>query len=385
MEDNTSLVPDTLKVVATDYKNSFLFIFKNKWLYLVTLFFILCGIFTHNLSSLYQKFLYPDLFKQPFLLNNLYQTTQPPFSEQIIHALSSIHLSNVLSSFSLLGIFNSLGIVIAFFFLYKKIKNLYKLPFTKKVGKFSLFLFLFGLVMSLISYLFFKNIIIISLGVFIGLISIKVLFIILFTPIEIVFIYFLKSLLYNEKFSLDSISSRSETFLKPLFIFNTILAFASSSFLASVALFPDTLNLLVFGNLGNFTNSIPQTIYVGIISIVKYFNAFFTIIFIFTPFILALNSSESLFSAMREDISLIKRKLGYYLWLILGAILFSVIISVAMELLNSLLMVYLNYNAQELIYSTTRSLVFTFFLLTVFVTVFRSVINFSRKSDSLNP
>ena len=218
-----------------------------------------------------------------------------------------------------------------------------------------------------------------------GLISINVLFIILFTLIEIVFIYFLKSLLHNETFSLDSISSHSETFIKPLFIFNTILVFASSSFLVSVSLFPDMLNLLVFGNFGNFANLIPQTIYVGIISIVKYFNAFFTIIFIFTPFILALNSSKSLFSAMRENISLIKRKLGYYLWLILSTILFSVIILVAMELLNSLLMVYLNYSTKELIYSTTHSLVFTFFLLTVFVTVFRSVINFSGKSDSSNP
>jgi|SRR3989339_1046487 len=101
MENNISLIPDALKAVATDYKNSFLFIFKNKWLYLATLFFIFCGIFAHNLTVLYQKFLYPDLFNQPFLLNNFYQTTQPPFSEQIIHALSSIHLSNVLSSLSL--------------------------------------------------------------------------------------------------------------------------------------------------------------------------------------------------------------------------------------------------------------------------------------------
>ncbi|MDO8529143.1 MAG: hypothetical protein Q7S18_00545 [bacterium] len=143
------------------------------------------------------------------------------------------------------------------------------------------------------------------------------------------------------------------------------------------------LNYFVLGGSGNFVSSIPQIIFVGIIPIIKYLNAFFAIIFIFTPFILAINSTGNLFSAMCENISLIKRKLDYYLWLILIAILFSIILSVTMELLNPSSKSYLNSSVKELAYSAMRSLIFNFFLLTFFITGFRSVINFSRRSDYL--
>ena len=381
MENNTSLIPDNLKATVKDYKDSFLFILKNKWLYLIPLFFVACGAITQNSVRLYQKLLYSDLYKQPFLFNDFYQATQQPFSEKLINAVSSIHWSNIFDSLSLLGILNLLGIAIAFFVLYKKIKNLYKLPYIKKIESYSFFVFLFGLTLSIVSYFFFKNIIIISLGALVGLIGLQILFIVLFTPIEIILISYLKSLLSNEMSSLDLISSQSEKFLKPLFLFNIILAFISSTFLVSAALLPDMLNLFIFGQLGNFSSSIPQAIYTGIFSIARYFNALFTIIFIFTPFILALNSSEKLLTAMRENLSIIKRKFAYYLWLVFSAILFLAVLSVAMELISPSSLAYVQNGAIEILYSTIHSLVFTFFLMTFFVTVFRNLIKIYREPD----
>ncbi|MDO8657738.1 MAG: hypothetical protein Q7K55_03290 [Candidatus Levybacteria bacterium] len=381
MENNTSLVPDSLKAVAKDYKYSFLFIFKNKWLYLIPLFFVVCGVITQNSMHLYQKILYPDLYKQPFLLNNFYQTTQQSFSEKLIAAISSVHLFNILSSISFLGIFNLLGVAIAFFAFYKNIKNLHRLPFMKKVELYSFFVFLSGLIVSLASYFFFKNIVIISLGVLVGLTGLQILFVVLFTLIEIILISYLKSLLLEETPPLDLLSSQSEKFLKPLFFFNIIITFISPTFLVSVALLPDILNSLIFGQLGNFSSSIPQAIYTGIFSIVKYFNALFTLIFIFTPFILALNSSEKLLPAIHENLSIIKRKLGYYLWLIFSAILFLAILSVVMELVNPSSLAYTQNSTKEILYSIVYSLISTFFLIVFFTTVFRSIIKNSRKTN----
>lgn len=381
MENNTSLVPDGLRAVAKDYKDSFLLIFKNKWLYFIPLFFVVCGAITQNSIRLYYKLLYPDLYNQPFLFNPFYQATQQPVSERLITAISSIHFTNIFSSISFLGILNLLGVAIAFFVFYKKIKNLYKLPFIKKIERYSFFIFLFGLILSAASYFFFKNIVVISLGVLVGLIGLQILFVVLFTLIEIILISYLKSLLLKETPSLDLLSSQSEKFLKPLFLFNIIITFISPTFLVSVALLPDMLNSLIFGQLGNFSSSIPQVIYTGIFSIVKYFNALFTIIFIFAPFILALNYSEKLLPAIHENLSIIKRKLGYYLWLIFSAILFLAILSVVMELVNPSSLAYAQNGTTEILFSTVHSLISTFFLMTFFITVFRGIINNFRKPD----
>jgi len=379
MENNTSLIPDNLKAVIKDYKESFIFIFKNKWLYLIPLFFVICGAIAQNSIRFYQKLAYPDFFKQPSLFNPFYQASQQPFSERLITAISSIHWPNIFSSLSLLGILNLLGVVIAFFIFYKKIKNLYKLPFVKKIEKYSFFAFLLGLILSATSYFFFKNIIIISLGVLIGVTGLQILFIVLFTLIEVILISYLKSLLSNETPTLDLISSRSEKFLKPLFLFNIILAFISPTFLASVALLPDMLNSFIFGRLGNFSNSIPQAVYTGIFSVVRYFNVLFTIIFIFTPFILALGYSEKLLPVLRENLSIIKQKLGYYLWLIFSAITFLALLSVGMELINPLSLAYTQNGAIQTLYSAIHSLIFTFFLMIFFLSVFRNIIkNFSK-------
>jgi len=40
MENDTPLTPDSFKIVIKGFRESFMFIFKNKWLYLIPLFFI---------------------------------------------------------------------------------------------------------------------------------------------------------------------------------------------------------------------------------------------------------------------------------------------------------------------------------------------------------
>jgi len=371
MENYTSLIPDNLRAVLKDYKESFFFILKNKWLYFVPLFFVVCQAITDGSMYLYQKRLYPELFAFSPV-----PPTQQSLLEKLTTAIFSIHWSTILSSLSFLGILNLAGVCLIVLIFYKRIKNLYKLPSVKKVQKYSLLIFILGLILSGISYLFFKNIVIISLGFFLASIGLGILFLILFTSIEAMLISYIKSLLSKETPTLDLLANQSEKLLKPLILFNIIISFISLQFFLSAIVLPDMLNQLIFGEFGNFSSSIPQIIYNAIFPAIRWFNAIFTIIFISTPFILALDQSEKLFSAMRKSLSIIKQKFGYYFWLILSAIIFLAVLSVGIDLIK----LSSFYSVQtRILYSATDSLVLGFFLMIFYLTLFRDILKYFQK------
>ena len=67
MENNTSLTLDSLKIVISDYARSFSFVLKNKWLYLIALFFSLVGSLYSIGMQLYYRFTSPDFYRNQFI------------------------------------------------------------------------------------------------------------------------------------------------------------------------------------------------------------------------------------------------------------------------------------------------------------------------------
>lgn len=376
MENDTSLTPDSLRLVLRDYKKSLVFILKNKWLYVVPIFFILSDNFNQWNQFLSKKIFFQNIFFSEYIHGNVAQISQQSFSERLFHALTLTSPANIASSLSLLEILNLLGVTIAFFIFYRKFSGLLKINFIKKCSNYSSLIFLIGLVISFMSFFFLENTSIISFGIVIGIICLVILITILFTLIEGVFISYIKSLLKNEARSLELIFNDAGEFLKPLFLYNILFSFVSASFLMSILLVPDMVNNFLLHEVGNFSNSIPKIIYTGVVQILKYLNALIVVMFIFTPFIIASNPEKGFIEACKENLSLIRRDYRQYLRLILSGLLFIGILSLIFELL---IPTSSAFSYQEILKETIYSAISTFFILVFSVSALRYVIG-SKKN-----
>jgi len=380
MENDTALIPSSLKMLISEYVASFLFVLKNKWLYLIVLFFSLLGSFYSLGMQLYYKFVFPDLYRNQSVFENIFSKTSQPFSERITTALTSIQLGNTISSLSFTAIFSMVGMVVAFFIFYRYFKKIFSSSlFVKKCCRLSLFGLALGAVISVVSFFFFKNLIIIFLGILIALVGLQILFIVLLTILEGTLVFFIKSLLFNQQTSAELLFSKAEEIFKPLFLFNTILTFASPTFLVSVMLLPDMLSTFVFNEIGNFSRSIPQNLYVGVFSIIKYFHAFFVASFVFVPFLLTMNSAKTLPQVLHENIYIIRKNFLRYLSFVISGVLILILLAVIFELFTPSAVTLSVFSAiKEIMYG----LIFTLLILVFSITAYKFAVQFSRAQGS---
>jgi len=361
MYNDTSLTPNSFKSSINDYVESFLFVLKNKWLYLVPLFFSLVrSIYSIGLQIHY-RFTQPDIFKQQFIFENIFRTTPQSFSEKIITAITSIQLSSVVSSLSLISIFGAVGAIVAYLIFYKYFKKIFsKSRFIEKCGRYSLYVIAVSTLIGFASFFFFKNLVVTSISTLTALISLQILLIILITVLQGAFIFYIKSLWFKEKISFEILFSQAEEIFKPLFFFNLIILFVSPTFFVSVMPLPD---------------SIPQNLYIGISLFIKYFHALFIVIFIFVPFLLAIRMAESLSDAFRKNLLLIRKNFLSYLSLVAIGSLALVALALIFELLiPSPLFLSLIAIVKE----TTYNIVLSFLVVIFSVAVFKRVALFNQ-------
>ena len=372
MKNDNSLMPNSVKSILKNYKQSLTIIFQNKRLLAVVILFIATQIFILSSAHIYQKLLFKNLYSY----SDAFQATKQPFTEAFSMAFNSINWLNIISSLSLLAIFNLLSVVILFFVFYKHFSKLTKLPTVRKINFCSAIFFILGLSLGVSSYLYAKNLPVIFLSTLVCSFSLGFLVISLVTLIEGVCISFVKSLLLENSNPTEEVFANSGKFFKPLFLFNIIFAFVAPATIANIGLLPNILNSFVLNEPGNSGNFIPISIYSVVIGTLLYFRTFFVAIFIFIPFILAMNHTDNLLGALSENLKIIKGSFSKYVALILSGIILMGMLSLIMEFFIPSSAAVSTPSLIKNIISTCLKL---FFLIIFFITTFTYTADYYNK------
>ncbi|MBU6426637.1 hypothetical protein KGQ27_00110 [Patescibacteria group bacterium] len=359
-----------LKELVADYKKSFALIIDNKWLYGTILFFVACDVIFKIPSLIGQKFLLTQTLGNTIINNGVNQYVQQSITAKLFYATHSIHPLSVLGSTTFPALFGVLGLVVAFLLFFKKIKILRSTGFIKKTALYSALALLVGAVITLIALFFLGSQILVLLGSLIALVSIGVLSILLLTIVESAFIALLSRLLSREPISFELLSEHSVKFFRPLFIFNLVLYFISTNFVNQVILLPNYLHMIMPGSMITFNN----LLFSNLSWIAYYFHPIFVVLFIFTPLIMAISSETKFISLLKADIDMTKRNLGYYLILFIWTLLLMFIILALSNFINPTVLLNSRPMIIEIISVGIYSLLFTFILMSFYVTAFRKIL-----------
>lgn len=383
-QETESQSPDPIhkmfKKLAEDYKRAFLLIIDTKWLYGSVIFFVVCDLVTKIPALISQKALLKITLGNVFpYTTGVNQYMQQSLSEKIFYAIHSIHPWSVLGSITFPALFGALGLVIAFLIFYKKIRPLRSTNFCKKVSLYSFFILILSILIGIIAYFLLQNEAVIILSVVIGFASFATLFILLLTIIESLFISLLASLLSGESVSVELLSERSKKIIKVLFLFNIVLYFVSTNFVAQLTLLPGYLHLLIPNVVGYGSGTMLSGLISNISWFAYYFHPLFVIVFILAPLTMAISSHGKFVPILQESTMTIRRNLGYYLSLTVGTLLLMFILLVLSNIINPSVLAVSRPMFVELLIAAIYSLLFTLVLLTFYITAFRNILNPSKK------
>jgi hypothetical protein len=370
-----------LKNLAKDYKKAFLLIIDNKWLYGTVIFFVLCDVATKIPALIFQKTLLSATLGNTFPYDSVInQYLQQSFSEKIYYAVQSIHPLTVLSSMTFPALFSAVGLVIAFLIFYKRIGPLRSTSFCKKVSFYAFLVLILSIVIGLVAYFFLQNQAIIILCAITSLVSFEVLFIVLLSIIESLFISLMVSLFSGETILFESISKRSIEFTKTLFIFNVVIYFVSTKFVAQLSLLPGFLHMIMPNVVGSPSGIIMPDLISNVSWFVYYFHSIFVIVFVLAPLTMAISSYHKFTPVLKESVLIARREIGYYLSLVVWTLLLIFILIALSNIINPSVLAISRPIAVEILIGAIYSLLFTLVLVTFYVTAFRKILGLSGNS-----
>ena len=369
------------KKLAVDYKRAFLLIIDTKWLYGTVIFFVICDLVTKIPALISQQALLKMTLGNVFpYTTGVNQYMQQSLSEKIFYAIHSIHPWSVLGSITFPALFGALGLVIVFLVFYKRIRPLRSMSFCKKVSLYSFSILVLSVLIGIIAYFLLQNEAVIILSVVIGFASFATLFILLLTMVESIFISLLASLLSGESVSVELLSEHSKKFIKMLFLFNVVLYFISTNFIAQLTLLPGYLHLLIPNIVGYGSGSMLSGFISNISWFAYYFHPLFVIVFILAPLTMAVSSYGKFVPVLQESTVIARRDLGYYLSLTVGTLILMFILLILSNIINPSVLAVSRPMVVELLIAAIYSLLFTLVLLTFYVTAFRNILDSSKKA-----
>jgi len=364
-----------LKRLIEDYKRAFLLIIDTKWLYGTAIFFVVCGLVTKISSLISQKMLVAATFGNVFpYTTGFNQYLQQPLSEKVLDAVHAIHPLGVLSSMTFPALFGGVGLIIAFLIFYKKIRPLRSTKFCKKVSLYSFAILALCIVIGILAYFLLQSGIIILLSVAVGLVSFVVLFVLLLTMIEALFISLLVSIVSGESWSIGLLSERSIKFIKTLFIFNVVLYVVSTNFVNQLVLLPSYLHLYMPAIIANNSGTPLYSFLSDASWFTYYFHPLFVIVFILAPLTMALGTHQGKFvPALRESVLTVRRDFGYYLSLVVWTLLLMIILLALSNFINPAVVAISRPMFVEIVIAAIYSLLFTLILMTFYITALKNI------------